>query len=229
MTTPCTCAPRDIRVWVRSRWAAGRRWVLLCRSCRARWNLACRPMSGWRVRMIHPPYNDPGPGYLGSAHTAFAPDGPCRADMALGATSMERLAERRTLLTQFDRLRKDVDTGAMLAGIDAFHSPGARSDYIGQATRGIGFFAGIACRSGPLRTGRSEPGAGIQRGAEIDRASAAGAMAGGSRCRCVTLAFGAWDWHAGNFQGMREELPLFDHGIATLVEDLHARGLWIGT
>jgi len=43
--------------------------------------------------------------------------------------------------------------------------------------------------------------------------------------RCVTLAFGAWDWHVTNFKGMRQEMPLFDHGVVALVEDLHARGL----
>src|SRR5262249_14740676 len=43
--------------------------------------------------------------------------------------------------------------------------------------------------------------------------------------RCVTLAFGAWDWHDRNFVGLRQQTPLLDRGLAALVQDLHARGL----
>jgi uncharacterized protein (DUF1501 family) len=43
--------------------------------------------------------------------------------------------------------------------------------------------------------------------------------------RCVTVAYGFWDTHGSNFSWLRGHLPLFDQGIATLVEDLRARGL----
>jgi uncharacterized protein (DUF1501 family) len=43
--------------------------------------------------------------------------------------------------------------------------------------------------------------------------------------RCVSVAFGAWDWHVDNFNGHRGQMPLFDRGIAALVNDLHERGL----
>jgi uncharacterized protein (DUF1501 family) len=43
--------------------------------------------------------------------------------------------------------------------------------------------------------------------------------------RCVTVAYGFWDTHGGNFRYLREHLPLFDQGVSALVEDIHARGL----
>jgi len=38
--------------------------------------------------------------------------------------------------------------------------------------------------------------------------------------RCVTLGFSRWDWHGQNFRQGREEMPLLDHAVASLVEDL---------
>src|SRR5262249_16905594 len=43
--------------------------------------------------------------------------------------------------------------------------------------------------------------------------------------RCVTVAFGAWDWHDKNFSGLRGQMPYLDQGISALVTDLHQRGL----
>jgi len=43
--------------------------------------------------------------------------------------------------------------------------------------------------------------------------------------RCVTVAYGFWDTHGQNFQWLRRHLPLFDQGISTLIEDIHTRGL----
>jgi hypothetical protein len=43
--------------------------------------------------------------------------------------------------------------------------------------------------------------------------------------RCVTVAFGFWDYHGNNFTNAKKDLPLLDHGVTALVEDLHQRGL----
>jgi uncharacterized protein (DUF1501 family) len=41
----------------------------------------------------------------------------------------------------------------------------------------------------------------------------------------VTINYGGWDTHKGNFQTMRQKLPEMDQGMATLLEDLSQRGL----
>ena len=43
--------------------------------------------------------------------------------------------------------------------------------------------------------------------------------------RCVTIAFGRWDYHSDNFGQCRERLPKLDTALSALIEDLHARGL----
>ena len=43
--------------------------------------------------------------------------------------------------------------------------------------------------------------------------------------RCVTLAFSRWDHHGDNFGALRQDLPLLDQGLSTLITDLHDRGL----
>src|SRR5205807_993063 len=43
--------------------------------------------------------------------------------------------------------------------------------------------------------------------------------------RVVTVAYGFWDTHGGNFRYLKEHLPLFDQGISSLIEDVYARGL----
>ena len=43
--------------------------------------------------------------------------------------------------------------------------------------------------------------------------------------RVVTVAYGLWDTHGGNFKYLKEHLPTFDQGISALIEDIYARGL----
>ena len=43
--------------------------------------------------------------------------------------------------------------------------------------------------------------------------------------RAVTVAFGFWDYHGNNFGNARADLPLLDHGLSALIQDLHERGL----
>ena len=72
-------------------------------------------------RMIHPPYNDPGPGFLGVGHAAFRPDGPSRFNLTLNGVDKSRFRDRRLLLSSFDRIRRDIDATGTLDGIDAFN------------------------------------------------------------------------------------------------------------
>ena len=68
----------------------------------------------------HGPYNEPGPGFLGNSATPFRPMGPSRDDMVLQGISMQRLAERRSLLRSFDNMRREVDATGQLQGMDHF-------------------------------------------------------------------------------------------------------------
>ncbi|MDA0282106.1 MAG: DUF1501 domain-containing protein [Planctomycetota bacterium] len=183
------------------------------------------PFVGLSPDTGHPPYGSPGhPGYLGIAHAAFRPSGPARADMVLNGISLDRLGDRQELLTGFDNLRRDVDASGTLEGLDT----------ITQQAFGILTSSRLAdaldlSKEDPAvrkRYGKGESanfGDGAPRNLEhflmARRLVEAGA-------RVVSLNFGRWDFHSDNFGGLKNtHLPIFDRGIATLVEDLHERGL----
>jgi hypothetical protein len=42
---------------------------------------------------------------------------------------------------------------------------------------------------------------------------------------CVTLSYGGWDTHGGNFRTLRKQLPELDRGLANMIQDLHDRGM----
>ncbi len=43
--------------------------------------------------------------------------------------------------------------------------------------------------------------------------------------RCVTIGFSRWDWHGGNFKRAREDFPMLDQGLSSLLDDLKAHGM----
>ena len=70
----------------------------------------------------HPPYGSPGhPGFLGPAFTAFRPNGPGMEDLSLNGVTLDRLSDRRALLTGFDRFRRELDNSGVIEGLDAFN------------------------------------------------------------------------------------------------------------
>ena len=79
------------------------------------------PFIGLAPPMGHMPWADPGqPGFLGIANAAFQPQGAGMSDLVLQGVSLERLRDRRALLSGLDRFRRDIDTSGTMAGMDAF-------------------------------------------------------------------------------------------------------------
>ncbi len=195
-------------------------------------------------KMGYGPYNNTGlhdaspvrswPSFLGFRHTPFALEGEGRGDLVLNGISAERFSDRRRLLATFDELRRDLDrvasgsAGESAGTFDVFQRQALgllTSSRIAEALDLEREDARVRDRYGPSTPTTSSFG-----GAPKDpqklllarRLVEAGA-------RCVTVAFGAWDWH-GNRGGPveklgKQDLPHFDHALATLVEDLVQRGL----
>jgi hypothetical protein len=151
------------------------------------------------------------PGYLGIAHRPFTPSGPGVRDLNLTAgMSAERLADRRNLLEGFDDLRRDIDATGNMAGLDSF------------TTRALDMVLSGTVRDA-LDLRKEDPRArdrykGVEQFLTARRLVEAGVG-------CVTLAYGGWDTHGQNFQTLKRQLPKVDQGIASLVQDLHDRGL----
>ena len=183
------------------------------------------PYVGLAAPMLHPPYNDPGPGFLGAGHRAFSLDAEGRGDLVLKSVTPRRLRERRPLLAQFDRLRRDIDASGAMSGMDSYEQ------------RALNILTSSRLRDA-LDLSREDPRV-VDRYGKGDPSLVTGFNAAPrmtehlllarrvveAGARFVTVAFGAYDWHEKNFEGLKQQLPLLDRGIAALVEDLHQRGM----
>jgi hypothetical protein len=75
---------------------------------------------GLAARTSHVPWSDPGiPGFLGTSYAAFKPDGPGLKNLKLNGITLERLGDRKRLLSSFDNLRRELDSNGAMAGMDA--------------------------------------------------------------------------------------------------------------
>ncbi len=151
------------------------------------------------------------PGYLGVAHRPFTPSGPGLQNLRLpGGVDTARLDERRTLLDGFDDVRRDVDASGTMTGLDAFTTRAFDMVTSGTVRRALD----LEKEDAKVR----ERYKGVEQFLTARRLIEAGVG-------CVTLAIGGWDTHGQNFQTLKRQLPQVDKGVASLIEDLHERGL----
>ena len=189
-------------------------------------NRSIPPFVGLSPNMGHKPWANPGdPGWLGLSHAPVTPnktDGMGRA-MTLQGITLERLGDRKALLTGLDRFRRDVDTNGILEGMD--HNRRLAFEIL---TSGKFLEAMDLEREDPRvrdRYGKGSP-KNVSDGAPMynDQFLMARRLVEAG-VRCVTLGFGRWDTHRGNFNGLRDFLPKLDQAVTALVQDLHDRGL----
>lgn len=187
---------------------------------------AVPPAIDLSMKMEHLPYNLPGPGFLGTAHSPFKPAGEAMNDMVLQGITLDRLSQRSTLLTSLDRWRRQVEQ----------RLGDAQDDEFLQQALGILSSSRLA---EALDLSREDPRVRARYGqddSEVLPYSSKGYQAHMSKflaarrlveagARCVTVAFADFDWHGNNFAHGRKVIPLLDQGLAALVTDLHERGL----
>ncbi len=177
----------------------------------------------------HGPYNEPGPGFLGSAANPFRPMGPTRDDMVLNGITPERLGDRESLLKSIDRLRRDVDATTNMKGLDAF-----TEQAIGLLTSSKLADALDLSKEDPKvveRYGTGDPTKFMDsNGApRVPQSLLVARRLIEAGARVVTLNYSKWDWHGGKnnyiFKREAEDFPVFDKCVSALIEDLHQRGL----
>jgi hypothetical protein len=186
-------------------------------------------------KMPYGPYNNRGlhdgsakeswPGFTGPRHIPFALEGEVKADLVLNGIDRSMLADRRALLSALGRYqdRFNVD------GLDKFQQqafelltssrlataldlekedPKVRARY-GESQETHPSYGGAPQNPQNLLLARRIVEAGV---------------------RCVTVAFGAWDWHGTQRDGSLEYhskkyLPVFDQALSVFLSDLAERGL----
>ncbi len=188
-------------------------------------NLSVPPSVGLSPKTQHRPWGDNGgPGFLGAAYAPFTPEGDeIKDDMILQGVSLERLRDRKSLLASFDKFRRESDASGAMDGLDAYQQQAI--DVLTSSKLADAFDLSKEDAKTAERYGKGSnapqddgPWARLDQFLMARRLVEAGA-------RCVTLAFGRWDWHGSTFKKSRENFPMLDQGVSALVEDLHARGL----
>ncbi len=158
--------------------------------------------------------------YLGKAFNPFEVGAdPNAADFKVpnlslpGGLTARSVDSRRALLKTFDTLRRDIDETGVMEGLDTFKQQ-ALEMVAGERMRAA---FNLNAEDPKLRDqyGRHRYG---QSALLARRLVEAGA-------RCVNINTGNWDHHNDIEKGLDEHLPPLDRAIATLVEDLDARGL----
>jgi hypothetical protein len=177
-----------------------------------------------------------GSAYLGVAHKPFetladpARDGPFRVpnfELPSGI-SLERLGDRRSLMTSFDGLRRDADATGQVEALDRFGqkawniltSRAARDAFdLDKEPAALRERYGFMPAFDPKASNRCGAPAWSQRILLARRLVEAGV-------RLVTVDLRWWDTHVKGFESLRLGfLPRFDRAYSALLEDLDARGL----
>ena len=144
--------------------------------------------------------------------------------MKLNGVTLDRLQNRKQLLTSLDSLRRDIDTTGVMDGMDAFSQRAidvltssklvdaldlSKEDPEVVAKYGDGKpykyqYDGCATRNDHFLIARRLIEAGV---------------------RVVSLSFGRWDSHGQNFDLVRDHGGKLDQCLSALIEDLEVRGM----
>lgn len=182
------------------------------------------PFIGLSPKMGHMEWADAGaPGFLGPAHAPFKPLDAGKTDMVLNGVTLDRLADRRALLSGFDRFRRDVDASGLMEGLDSFNQQAFGMLTSSKLVEALDF-----TKEDPKlveRYGKGDPKNRDDGGPKLMEHFLIARRLVEAGSRCVTLAFSRWDHHGDNFGALRQDLPLLDQGLSALIEDLHQRGL----
>ncbi len=175
-------------------------------------------------------WSDPGqPGFLGLAHAPFRPNADGRDDLVLNGIQPGRLNDRRALLADFDRFRRDVDSSGMMEGMDAF----AQQAFGILTSSKLAKALDLESEDQKLRDrygrGSTEPAGYGDAGPLLNDYFLTARRLVEAGVRVVTLAYGRWDWHGKphgtTFENARGHLPMLDQGVSALIEDLQQRGM----
>ena len=144
--------------------------------------------------------------------------------MTLRDLSLERLQDRHALRRSFDGFRRDLDEASKeFDSLDEFEK------------QALGILSSSQMADA-LDLSKEDPRT-IERYGKPDpewRADGAPKMTTNlllarrlveAGARYVSLNFSRWDWHGGNFDRGRVDIPMLDKALTALVQDLHDRGM----
>jgi hypothetical protein len=179
------------------------------------------PFVGMQGKAGHAPWADPGEaGFLGIAHKAFQPQGEMMRDMTIGEVALKRLSDRRQMLAEMDRYRRNIDS---LGGIDSIHRQAFDILSSSKLVEALDLTKEDPKVRALYGTGRTEP---VDDGLPmLNEQFLAARRLVEAGVRFVSIGYGRWDFHNDNFGQLRRYLPMLDNAVCGLVEDLGNRGM----
>ena len=163
------------------------------------------------VSLMNQPLSE-NPAYCGTAHRPFVPTGPGLENLGLVAgVSLDRLSNRKQLLSHLDTIRRDVDYRGSTGRRRRLHRAGFGHGGLDQKPRSVR----LSRETQEVRDNYGKANEDFLRARRLVEAGIS----------VVTLVVGGWDTHGNNFNAMRSLLPNLDQGVSALVSDLHERGL----
>ncbi|QDU96359.1 DUF1501 domain-containing protein [Lignipirellula cremea] len=154
-------------------------------------------------------YNGGEPGFLGPIHKPYKPSG---GDLSMNRSLTEsRLGDRTNLLTSLDRIRRDADASGQMSALDA---------HTRQAVELI-----VSGRVGDALDLNKEDAKLVERYGKDGKNFLTARRLIEAGVRVVSLNWGSWDSHQGNFTRLKTQLPKLDVAMSALIQDLHDRGM----
>jgi len=163
----------------------------------------------------------PGPGFLGKAYETYQPGARANNLGLANGVTREQVADRRTLLSTFDTLRRDLDSGrGSLSAMDAFNSQALEMITSNRARDAFD----ISREPQHVRDlyGR---GTDYLRARRLVEAGVPVVTLTPENYPVPRDCNGQWDHHDHVFPCLRAILPAYDRSVYALLTDLHERGL----
>jgi len=177
----------------------------------------------------HQPWGDAGGGgFLGLEHAPFGlvggkNDGLKSDNLVLQGITLDRLQDRSRLLRAMDGFRRSADVAGQMEGMDSFCDQAMGILTSSRLTDALDL-----SKEDPrvvARYGKGDPNFRADGAPKMTENFCIARRLVEAGARVVSLNFSRWDWHGGNFQRARQDMPMLDNAVSSLVEDLDQRGL----
>lgn len=192
--------------------------------------LGTPPFVSLAPRMKASGWADPGqPGFVGQAHAPFTPHAEGQSNLVLNGITFDKLSDRKSLVTQLDRLKRSLDATGAIAGMDAYYQQAFAVLTSSRLAEALDLEREDPRLRDRYGRGSSEPAGYGDAGPLLNDYFLAARRLVEAGVRVVSLAYGRWDWHGRphgtNFENARDHLPALDQGVSALLDDLEERGL----
>ncbi len=169
-------------------------------------------------------------GFIGPAHAPMqlVEKDPNKrvSNMTLEGISLDRLNDREGLRSSLDNFRRDADAKAEMESLDSYNEQALEI----LADSGLVDALDLSKEDPKVveRYGVNDPTYQRDGAPKMIRNFCVARRLVEAGARVVSLNYSRWDWHGGdgmNFPRSRQEFPLLDQGLSSLITDLHERGL----